>query len=180
MRLKAETMILCYYETVGREITAPNMRWTTTIKSFVENWKALEERKKEADVPDVPKITKHLAVTKWTEAFPDLLAHVMGRSTVALSYVIRKDDVVPAITPPLAAIVGWSLYPYSTDYISVEGELFARASYSRGLFRNDNAQVYHYLEEATRSTSYAPYIKPFQHRKYGRGAWNAMITQYAG
>ena len=42
MRLKAATMILLYYETVGREIKAPNMRWTTTIKSFVENWKALE------------------------------------------------------------------------------------------------------------------------------------------
>ena len=37
MRLKAATMILRYYGTVGREITAPNMRWTTIIKSFVEH-----------------------------------------------------------------------------------------------------------------------------------------------
>ena len=37
MRLKAATMILHYYEMVGREITTPNMRWTTTIKSFVEH-----------------------------------------------------------------------------------------------------------------------------------------------
>ena len=54
MRLKAATMILRYYETVGRDITAPNMRWMTTIKSFVEYWKALEERKKGADIPEVP------------------------------------------------------------------------------------------------------------------------------
>ena len=122
MRLKAATVILRYYETVFREITAPNMRWTTTIKSFVEHWKSLEEQKKEADVPDVPKITKHLAVTKWTESFEDFLACVMGRSTVPLSYVIRKDVVVPDIAPPLTASFGWGLYPYSTEYDSVEGE----------------------------------------------------------
>ena len=111
MRLKAATVILRYYETVGRDITAPNMRWTTTIKYFVEHWKDLEELKKEADVPDVPKITKHLAVTKWTEAFADFLSHVVRRRTVPLSYVIRKDAVVPAIDLPLAAIFGWGLYP---------------------------------------------------------------------
>ena len=104
-------MILRYYERFGREITAPNMRWTTTIKYFVEHWKALEEQKKEADVPDVPKITKHLSVTKWKESFEDFLALVIGSRTIPLSYVIRNDAVVPAIAPPLAAIVGWGLYP---------------------------------------------------------------------
>jgi hypothetical protein len=40
--------------------------------------------------------------------------------------------------------------------------------------------VYYLLEEATRGTSYAPTIKPFQRAKDGRGAWNSLITQYAG
>ena len=97
-----------------------------------------------------------------------------------LSYVTRKDAVVPAIAPPLAAIVGWSLYRYSTEYSSVEGELVAQASHSHALFRNDYVQVYNYLEEATRSTANAPSTNPFQRRKYGRGAWNSMIAQYAG
>ena len=104
----------------------------------------------------------------------------MGRRTAPLSYAIRKDAVFPAIALPLAAIMGWGLYPYSTEYGSVEGELVAQASNSHALFRNDNAQVYHYLEEATRSTVYDPSIKPFQRRKYGRGSCNAMITQYSG
>ena len=107
-------MILRYYETAGREITAPNMRWTTTIKYFVEHWKVLEELDKEADFPDVPNITKQLAVTKWTEALADFLARVMGRRTMPLSYVIRKDDFVPEIYLHLAAIVRWGLYPYLT------------------------------------------------------------------
>ena len=143
MHLKAATIILRYYETFGREITSLNMMWTTTIKSFNENWKSLEKRKKKADVPDVPKITKHLAFKKWTEAFEDFLACVMGRRTMSLSYVIRKDAVVPALAPHLATIFGWGLYPYSTEYGSVEEELFARASHSHALFRNNNAQVYH-------------------------------------
>ena len=145
------------------------MRWTATIKYFVEHWKALEERKKEADVPDVPKMTKQLAVTKWKESFTDFLDRVMGRRTVPLSYVIRKDAVVSAIAPTLAAIVGWGFYPYSTEYGSVKGELVARASHTHMLFCNDNAQVYHYFEEATRSTSYAPSINIFQRRKDGIG-----------
>ena len=121
MRLKVATMIFLYYETVGMESTAANMRWTTTIKSFVEHWKDLEGKNKEADVTDVPKITKHFAVTKWTEAFADFLARVTGRRTVPLSYVIRKYAVFPYIAPPLPTIIGWGLYPYSTEYGSVEG-----------------------------------------------------------
>ena len=83
-----------------------------------------------------------------------------------LSFVVRNDAVVRAIAPPLATIFRWGLYAYLNEYCSVLGELVARASHSHALFRNDNAQVYHYLEEATRSTAYDPSIKPFQHRKY--------------
>jgi hypothetical protein len=40
--------------------------------------------------------------------------------------------------------------------------------------------VYYYIEEATRSTVYAASIKPFQRTKNGRGAFAAMLSQYAG
>jgi hypothetical protein len=40
--------------------------------------------------------------------------------------------------------------------------------------------VYNKLEEATRGTPYAPSIKPFQRAKDGRGAWFALVNQYAG
>jgi len=175
IRLKAATSIMRYYETVGRKATAANMKWTTCIKSFTQHWKALEDRKTEADGPDVPKITKSLVVTKWTEAFADFLNRVMGIRTVPLSYVIRENTNVPAVAPTLA-----TNQPFSTDHGSVEGELIARASHTHALFRDDNAQVYYFLEEATRTTSYAASIKPYQRAKNGRGAWTAMISQYAG
>jgi hypothetical protein len=70
--------------------------------------------------------------------------------------------------------------PHSNEHESVTGDLEVRASHEQALFRDDNAFVYHYLEEATRSTPYAASIKPFQRRKDGRGAWLALLGQYAG
>jgi hypothetical protein len=70
--------------------------------------------------------------------------------------------------------------PYSNELGTVEGELVARALHTHPLYIEDNAKVYHYLEEATRSTSYAASIKPMQRRKDGRAAWFALVQQYAG
>ena len=104
IHLRAATHIMRYYETIGREATAANMKWTTCIKSFTQHWKALEDRKAEADIPDVPKITKSLVVTKWTEAFADFLNRVMGIRSVPLSYIIHEHGTVPAVAPTLAIL----------------------------------------------------------------------------
>ena len=89
--------------------------------------------------------------------------------------MIRESSVV-AVAAPILAIN----QPYSDVHDLVEGELIARTSHRHALFRDDNAKVYHYLEEATRTTQYASSIKPFQRKKDGRGAWTALVTQYAG
>jgi hypothetical protein len=65
MRLLAACDLVRYYGTVGREITAANVRWDPVIKNFAEQWRALTDRKK-ADDPEVPKISKTLSVIKWT------------------------------------------------------------------------------------------------------------------
>jgi len=135
------------------------------MKNFEIQWKALKDRKSD-DEPDVPKITKALPVIKWTEAFQDFLNRVIGARTIPLSYVIRPNVAVPATAPTLAAN-----QPHSEEHGSVERELVARASHAHALYRDDNAQVYYYLEEATRTTQYAASIKPFQRAKDGRGAW---------
>ena len=61
----------------------------------------------------------------------------------------------------------------------VSPKILQRASHTRALFRDDNSVVYYHLEEATRGTSYAASIKPFQKVKDGRGAWKALTSQYA-
>ena len=145
------------------------------IRNFNEHWKALEAKTDE-DKLLVPKITKSLVVTKWSESMADFLMRVVGSRKIPLSYVIWKNvSPMPVAIPDLAAN-----QPYSEIYGSVEGELIARASHTHPLYREYNAKVYYYLEEATHEKQYAASIKPFQRKKDVRGAWNAIVSQYAG
>ena len=144
------------------------------IRNFNEHWKALEAKTDE-DKLLVPKITKSLVVTKWSESMADLLMRVVGSRKIPLSYVIRDNVApMPVEIPDLAY-----KQPYSEIYGSFEGELIARDSHTHPIYREDNTKVYYYLEKATHNPQYAAYIKPFQRRKYGRGAWNAIVSQYA-
>ena len=164
-RLGIACELVRYYNTVGRDLTAANMRWNNVIKNF-----EIQE-----DTPDVPKISKALPIIKWTEAFQDHLHSVIGVRMTPLAYVTRQDEDVPVVAPPL--MTG---QPHSEVHGSIEGEMIARASHTHTMFRDDNAAVYYALEEATRSTSYAASIKPFQRTKNGRGALQALTNQYAG
>ena len=146
-RLVTASQLIRYYDEVGRAITAGNILWTTVIKNFAAQWKALEDKKK-ADEPEVPKITKALPVIKWTESFKDYLHRMIGVRTIPLAYVIRPDENIPAIGVQAAGA------PHSTEHGSIEDELIARSSHTSPLYREDNSAVYYKLEEATRATSY--------------------------
>ena len=173
-RLTVACDLVRFYQTVGRDLTAATIQWNQVMSNFEIQWKVLKDRKDEDD-PDVPKITKALPIIKWTEAFQDFLNRVIGARMIPLAYVIRIDPQVPGPAPTLAPN-----QPHSTEHGSVEGELIARASHTHALFRDGNSVVYYHLEEATRGTSYAASIKPFQRGKDGRGAWKALTSQYAG
>ena len=159
---------------MGRDLTVVSMRWNNVIKNFEIQWKALKTKKDE-DTPEVPKISKSLPIVKWTEAFQDHLHRVIGVRMIPLAYVIRMNQDVPAVAPPLQAG-----QPHSEAHRSIEGEMIARASHTHAMFRDDNAAVYFVLEEATRSMSYAASIKPFQKTKNGCSARLTFMNQYAG
>jgi hypothetical protein len=172
-RLTAACDMVRYYETIGRPLTPGILMWNTTIKNFEIQWKALSD-KKEGTSPETPKIAKGLNIMKWSESFRDILHRCIGVRMIPLAYVIREVAVAPAIT---AIETG---QPHSTIAGSIEQELITRASHAHPLFRDDCASVYYKLEEATRGTSYAASIKPFQRAKDGRGAFEAIINQFAG
>ena len=174
-RLLVACDLMRYYVATGRDPTAANLQWTHVMKNFEIQWKALKGRKKDEDDPEVPKITRALPIMKWTESFPVFLGKVIGSRMIPLSYVIRPEVQVPAVAPPLA-----NNQPHSTEHGSVEAELIARASHDHPLYRDDNDKLFGLLEEATRSTNFAASIKPFERTKDGRGAWLALIAQYAG
>lgn len=111
---------------------------------------------------------------KWTEAFRDFLHRVIGSRHIPLAYVIRPEANVPVAPPNDPG------YPFAAEFGSVEAELIARASHTHPLYRDDNALLYYFIEEATRGTAYAASIKPFQRTKNGRAAFNALESQYAG
>lgn len=62
----------------------------------------------------------------------------------------------------------------------MEQELVNRSLHDHPEYAGDNAAVYNYLEEATRGTSYAVTLKPYQHASDGRNAYLSLIAQYAG
>ena len=174
-RLKVAANAVRYYDTIGRPLTALNMHYGNCLVTFEAHWDSLITKKKDGDAPEVPKITKTLTITKWIETFEDFLFQTVGIRMIPLAYVIRANDIVPVAAPPL--LTGM---PYSAQHESVVGELIARASHAHANFADDNAKLYQYVEEATRSTEYAPSIRPFSRRKNGRGAWLALLGQYAG
>ena len=92
-----------------------------------------------------------------------------------MAYVIRSNIDVPPQAPPLQAN-----QTHSEQHGSVEAKLVMRASHTHALYCDDNMAVYYHLEEVTHGTTYAASIKPFQPCKDGQGAWNALMTQYAG
>lgn len=126
------------------------------MKNFEIQWKALKDRK-EDDEPKVPKISKALPITKWTEAFKDCLWRVIGVRMIPLAHVIRADETLPAAAPALEAG-----QPHSQAHGSVEAKLVARELHAHPLHRDDNATLHCKLEEATRATQHAASIKPFQ------------------
>jgi hypothetical protein len=71
--------------------------------------------------------------------------------------------------------------PHSAEHEAIKTESIAQASHGHPLLfsREDNSAACYKLEEATRATSYAALIKPFQTTKNGRDAWLALSNQWA-
>ena len=173
-RLRVAAEAIRYYQATSRSISASNMQWTTVLQNFSDQWKSILDRKSD-NTPDVPKITRNFKVPRWSEAFADFLHRIIGVRNAPLAYVIRPDDVVPQAAPTLA-----QGQPYSIEHGSVEIEMIHRLSHNHALFKDDNAKVYHYLEEATRTTIYPSTLTPFKRRKDGRAAYLALLSQHAG
>ena len=84
--------LICFYQRIGRSLTAANIQWSPTIINFIEQWKALKERK-ENDPLETPKILKALPIMKWMEAFNDFLHWTDSIRTIPLAYVLYEDEM---------------------------------------------------------------------------------------
>ena len=172
IRLEEAIELAHFYDTIGRQFSAQDMMYPV-IKSFKELWDALQEKKKKE--PEVPMLGKGVSFVKWIESFKDHCYQCIGTRSVPLAAVIRDVVAVAQVCPPRA--IG---QPYSEEHGSIVGDLIHRSSHARGNFKEDNAEVYFKIEEATRNTTYQDSIAPFKRTLDGRGAYLALKAQYAG
>ncbi len=118
MRLKGAMLIAKFYNNVGCPLDPDNMLWII-IKRFLEQWKALIERKK-ADHGPLPKLTKNQAVHKWVDLFIFYLSQTVGVRNAPLDYIVRAIAAVNA-TPPACQLGN----PHSIETGSIDGNLTA-------------------------------------------------------
>jgi len=141
---------------------------------FGDLWQVIRDSHA-GDDTKTPKNYKTLAIIRWTDAFRDHFHSCVGARHSPLVYVVRSDDAMATLCPPLARD-----QPYSMEHVSLEGDLITRSSHVHRLLCNNSADIYYKLEEVTQGTLYADIIKPYQRCKDGRDVFLALLGQYTG
>ena len=172
IRMHGVRLIMAYYRMVGRVVVADDLFWPV-VKSFVEQWTALLEKKK-ADVGQAPKLTKDRVIYKWLESFQQYLSDKIGVRNSPLTYLTRQQVARPVLLPRVPG------EPYSSDYTSIEEELRFCLSHVHNLYRSDNNALYQMIDRATSGHDVYATIAPFRRTQDGRGAIMAIVSQHAG
>ena len=86
----------------------------------------------------------------------------MGACGVPLAYMVREEVTVAVPAPTLAPD-----QPHSAAHGAVQDELIACTLHSHALFKNNNGTVYDLLDQALRTTMYAPTIDHFLRKRDG-------------
>jgi hypothetical protein len=123
------------------------------------------EKKAENGTP--PKISKNQAVHKSIDAFALHLSQKVG---------VRNAHVAVDATPPARQAGD----PHSVEKGSIEGDLTARMTHNRPLYKVDNGSVFDMIEIAVRGHDVATTIAPFRRARDGCGALLALKSQHAG
>jgi hypothetical protein len=172
IRIDGARLLVLYYKLVGRPLEPDDMLWPV-IRNFVEQWKALMEKKK-AEVGPAPRLTKDKPVYKWLEQMSQHLGRVIGVRNTPFTYLIRPDVQPPANLGARAVD-----QPYTEEYESIEREMTLCVTHNHTLGRSDNSALFQILETAIQGHDVSATIAPFKRTQDGRGAYNAINDQHA-
>jgi hypothetical protein len=172
-RLKCAAECARYYKSIGRDLSAASMQYNV-LNVFWKQWSSLKLQKKD-DSTKFPKMDRNTTMLKWTELAANALGSRIGTRNAPLSYVIRPSETVP--DPPPALENG---KPWSIEHGSIRMEMEARLSFDDPVFDDDSAALFDLLCEALHGTQYAATLISFKRKRDGRGAWIALLRQYAG
>ena len=162
-----------YYTQVGRSITPSNMSWRK-LANFDMQWQALLKQEKQDD-PEVPKLGKNGSILKWIESFKLHTKSIIGVCMCSLLYVL--NDKASKANAQLDLIAH---QPHSADYGSITEELAALTSHYHPLYAQDNGNMYDRIERALTGTSHSSDIIRFRRTCDGKGAMDALVSQFAG
>jgi hypothetical protein len=141
MRFKRAMPIAKFYDDVGCPLDPDNMSWIV-INCFLEQWKALMERKK-ADHGPPPKLTKNQAVYKWVYSFILYLSQTVGVHNAPLYYIVRAIAAVDA-TPPACQLGN----PHSMETGSIDGNLTACMPHNHPVYKVDDGSVFDLIKSS--------------------------------
>jgi hypothetical protein len=167
MWLNGAMLIAKFYDDVGCPLDPDKRSWLI-IKRFLEQWKALMERKR-ADHGQLPKLTKNQAIHKWVDLFVLHLSQRVGVRNAPLDYVACAIAAIDPIPP--ACQLG---DPHSIQTGSIDGDLMDRMPHNHPLFKVDNGLIFDMIEMSVRGHDVAATIAPFCRGQDGGGALFAL------
>eukprot|EP00957_Ditylum_brightwellii_P153544 11686527-Ditylum_brightwellii.AAC.1 len=132
-RLFKASELTRYYKMVGCHLTVSNTVYNTVIKSFIDQWVCLKDRKCQTQ-PVVPKIIRGLPIMQLVDVFGDFLHRKIGVRTIPLSYVTMET----VLASRLASVRRENL-PHGEEFDSIEEELVAQVLHAHPPYHEDNA-----------------------------------------
>lgn len=171
LSLTAACFMAAHYKRTLRTLTAADI----TVQK-VERYKLYKEAEdNHKDPDDILKLIKPDKIIDFIDDWPEHLALYDGQNARPLSYVIRKDVLVPPDATDIAFGVTGS------KYASLREEIIARADHSAPQYHIDNARVFDLLNEAVSEHKHVKtWIKPYAASRDGRAAWMAFKAHYRG
>ena len=169
-RLKLAAYGAKLYAFVGRDTITADMLTKMRLREFRNHQNVVDNH---IDPDSLPEISKTFTLAKFLDQFPTYLRDLMGVDKVALSYIVRDNDVPPSSLPPLL-----TSKPYGAPHTSLMDELVAYAPLSGTSFEADNARVYTLLVKHLAGSAALVSTTRWQSRRNGREAFKDLVLHH--
>ena len=85
-RLKIDSRMVCYYDSISVDLTAPNFCWTVLDKFEIQR-KAMATKAKQS-IPNVPNLGRNTTVFKWNDSITVQAGQVFGVRKSTIEYIL--------------------------------------------------------------------------------------------
>ena len=114
-------------------------------------------------------------ILKWIESFKLYTKLIIGVRMCSFLYALGDEASKAHARPDLIAHQS-----HSADYGSIAEEIAALTSHYHPLYAQDNGNVYDRIERALTGTSHSSSIIRFCRTRDGKGAMDALVSQFSG